>query len=234
MRHASGLILMAAIVLLSTGAAWAAGVPWKNGEEPVDPATLEEMKADLGEPRFKRLVAPIESKVQLAEKAMVPYQKEMEKPPDKRRAELLQKCKIRSAQMHVAAAQAAMRAQNSLHKTSHRARIKETYEEPNRKKAIRIYEGLGLDARAAGNIPQAGFFYKQVLSVDPSNQQARTALKELAQEYRQAMQDRKYRGKSSGGDSDDRKSWDWDRDADYNRDWSDWRNYSGSGRGGWY
>jgi len=235
MRHASGHIVVVLAILASAGVAWAASVPWKgNADVAAKPATLDEIKADLGDVRFKRMVASIDAKVALAEKAMAPYEKEMEKPPEKRRTDLLQKCKVRSAQMYMEAAKAALRAQNTLHKATQRACIKETYEDPNRQKAIRIYQGLGLDARAQGNIPQAAFFYKQVLAIDPDNAEGKVALKELALEYRQALQDQKYRGKNAGGSSEDRKAWDWDYGSDHKRDYGNWRNYTGNGNGGWW
>jgi hypothetical protein len=236
MRHVTCCISAFIMLLALAGSAWAAGVPWKDaGDEAAATATQEEVKADIGEVRYNRLVEPIEAKVKLAEKAMEPYEKEQQKPPEQRRPQVLQQCKVRSAQMYVAAAQQAMRAQRMVQKSSHRAYFKEEFEKPNRDKAVRIYLDLGMEVRAGGNIPQAAMLYKQALGMDPDNTEAKAALRELALEYQQAMKDQKYRSRNAGGGDDDQKrSWDWDRDADYKRDWGNWRNYTGNGGGGWW
>ncbi len=235
MRAATHRIVLAVTILALAPAAWA-GVPWKGDDnaDAVAPATLDEVKADLGQARYGRVVGPVESKMALAEKAMEPYEKEMEKPVGKRRTDLLQKCKVRSAQMHGAAAKAAKRAQLMLQKASHRACIEEEFEKPNRESAIRIYLELSRDARLAGNLPQAAAFCKKALGVDSQNEEARQLFKQLAEEYRQAVRDRRRRPGSTGGGSEDKKPWEWDRDSDHNRDWGDWRNYGGGGRRGWY
>ncbi len=210
-----------------------AGVPWKagaGGAPAVAPATAEEVKADLGEARFQRLIKPIEAKIALAKKAMEPYEKEMEKPPDKRRPELLKRCKVRAAQMYMGAALAAKRARLSLSKTAHQAFFAETYEKPNRQKAVDLLLELALQARSEGNLREAVFLYRQVLAADPENAEAKTAMKDLYQQYQQAMRDRATRSRSTGGGEGKTKNpWDWDRDADYKRDWGDWRNYAGRG-----
>ncbi|MEA3366799.1 MAG: hypothetical protein U9R68_01650 [Planctomycetota bacterium] len=237
MKAATRLTLVVVTVLTVGSAAWAADVPWKRSDQDdaPAPATLEEIKAEVGQARYQRIVGPIESRMALAEKAMDPYNKEMEKPAKDRRAAMLQKCKVRSAQMHEAAAKAAVRAGHMLQKKSHRACIKEEFEKPNRRDAARIYLELSSAARLEGNIPQAAVLCKKALAADPQNAQARQLLKELAQEYQQAVRDRRNRsGNTGGGSSEDKKAWDWDRDSDHNRSWGDWRNYTGHGRGGWY
>jgi len=237
MKAAIRLTLVVVTVLTVGGAAWSADVPWKRSDQDdaPAPATLEEIKAEVGQARYERIVGPIESKMALAAKAMDPYNKEMEKPPGKRQPALLQKCKLRSAQMHEAAAKAAVRAGHMLQKKSHRACIAEEFEKPNRRDAARIYLELSSDARIEGNIPQAAVFCKKALAADPENAQARQLLKELAQEYQQAVRDRRKRsGNTGGGSSEDKKAWDWDRDSDHNRSWGDSRNYIGGGGGGWW
>lgn len=235
MIHATRPILMG-LALLAIAAAAHADVPWKRGneEDAVAPATLDEVKEEVGEARYQRIVGPIESKMALAEKAMEPYNKEMEKPADQRRAALLQKCKVRSAQMHEAAAKAAKRAAFMLQKKSHRAAIEEEFEKPNRRAAARIYLELSRDAHTGGDLRQAAILCKKALAADPENADAKQLLKQLADEYRQAARDRRNRSGSTGGGSEDKKSWEWDADSDHNRDWGDWRNYGGSGRRGWY
>jgi len=232
MTAAARRIAMALVVFALASAAWA-DVPWKRGDEAVTPATLEEIKADVGQAQYERIVNPIESKVDLAKKAMEPYDKEMEKPADKRRASLLQKCKVRSAQMYEAAAKAGQRACHVLQKKSHQAGIEEAFVKPNRAEAVRIYMELSNDAHAAGSIPQAAVFCRKALEVDPQNEQARELLKQLAEEYRQAVRDgRTPPGTGSGGD-DEKKPWEWDRNSTHNRDWGDWRNYSGGAGRRW-
>jgi len=234
MRRPTWRVVAAMALLVLGGAAWAAGVPWKpaDNDEPVVAATLEEMKADLGQARFKRVVGLIEAKVALADKAMEAHDKEMQKPVEKRQATLLQRYKVQAAQMHVAAAKAALRAKHMVQKASHRACIQETFEVPNKKKAVALYLDLGIEARAEGNLRQAALVYKEVLAIDPENAEAKAALKELAREYQQALRDRKYRSKSSGGGSDDeKKPWKIDDDDFTDRDWGDWREHGGFQKG---
>jgi len=228
--------LVLVTVLVLCGAAWA-DVPWKRGDdEDVAPATLEEIKADVGQARYGRIVGPIESKVALAKKAMEPYQKEMKKPVGKRRDSLLQKCKVRSAQMYAAAAKAALRAGRMLQKKSHQAGIQEAFVKPNQAEAARIYLELSSDARIEGNFPQAAVFCKKALETDPENAHAKQLLKQLAEEYRQALRDRRNRSRHTGGGSEDKKPWEWDYDSDHDRDrdWGDWRNYTDGKHRGWY
>ncbi|MFO8012474.1 MAG: hypothetical protein R6X20_04115 [Phycisphaerae bacterium] len=229
-------LVLAVLTVFALGTVALADVPWKRGNEDGagGPATLEEIKADVGPARYERIVGPIESKMALAEKAMEPYNKEMEKPAGKRRTSLLMKCKLRSAQMYEAAAKAAKRAAFMLQKTSHRACIEEQFEKPNRQQAARVYLELSSDAREGGNLMQAAAFCKKALGADPENEQAKQVLKQLAEEYRQAVRDRRNRSGNTGGGSEDKKSWEWDADSDHNRDWSDWRNYGGGRRRGWY
>ena len=234
MRHLASRIVVVVALLSLGGMAWAAGVPWKRGgnDEPVVASTLGEMKSDLGDARFQRVVGPIEAKVALADKAMEAHEKEMQKAVGKRQSKLLQQCKVRAAQMHLEAAKTAMRTQHMVQKKNHKACIQEHFEEPNKKKGIRILLGLASEARTEGNLRQSALFYKQVLGIDPENSEAKVALKELAREYQQALQGQKNRSKSSGGGSEDKRSWEWDYDSDHNRDWGNWRNYDGSGGGG--
>jgi hypothetical protein len=229
-------LILAVLAVLALGTAARADVPWKQGNQAdaVAAATLEDIKAEVGQARYDRIVQPIESKVELAEKAMEPYEKEMEKPAGKRRTDLLLKCKLRSAQMYEAAANAAKRAAFTLQKKSHRACIQEQFETPNRRQAARVYLELSGDARQGGHLAQAAVFCKKALTADPENEQAKQLLKQLAEEYRQAARDGRNRSGSTGGGSEDKKSWEWDADSDHNRDWGDWRNYGGSGRRGWY
>ncbi len=229
MRHLARRMAVAAALLAFSATTWAAGIPWKHADRdtPVVPATLEEMKADLGEARFNRVVGLIETKVTLAEKAMDAYEKEMAKPLKKRQSTLLQRYRVRAAQMHVAAAKAALRARNMVQKASHRACIRETFEGPNKQPAVRLYRELGLEARADGNLPQAVLFYRRALAIDPENTEAKIALKQLAQEYQHARGLKKHRSKSSGGGSNKKKPWKIDDDDYTDRDWGDWREYGG-------
>lgn len=226
-------LLIVAAVLMLASLAVAADVPWKkdnadDAQQDTTPATVAQLKTELTEARFDRIIGPIEAKAALAEKAMEPYEKEMKQPPDKRRQDVLVACKERSAQMYMAAALAAKRAQGLVQKKSHQLGIRKHYEEPYTKKAVDMLLELAGDARSNRNMMQSVGYYKNVLAIDPDNHQARTALKDLQEQYRQAMQDRKKGGGSAGGGNSDKNPWDWDYDSDHNRDWGNWREYSGT------
>jgi len=226
MTAAARRILVVVVTVLALGLSVRADVPWKqNDDDAVTPATLDELKADLGQPRYNRIVDQVQSKVTLAEKAMEPYYKEMGKPVEKRRTALLEKCKMRSAQMYEAAAKLARRIQLQLQKKSHQACIKKQFEQPNRDKAAKLYLELSVDAQAGGNITQAALLCKKALAADPANEQAKSLFRQLAEEYQQAMRDRKNRSRSVGGGSDED---DGDRGWD-GRDWRDWDGLRGRG-----
>jgi len=233
MRHIVRRWVIALTIVLLAASVWAADVPWKkdkadDAQDDTAPATIEQMKTELTEARFKRIIGPIEAKVKAAEAAMERYDKEMRQPPDKRRQNVLSMCKEQAAKMYAQASMTAKRAQGLVQKKSHQLGIKKNYEDPYMKKAVDILLGLAADARSERRMMQSVGYYKGVLGLDPDNEQAKTALKELQEEYRQAMQDRARRGKSTGGSHENQNEWDWDYDSEHNKDWGSWREHSGT------
>ena len=202
---------IAVFVLGSVTACRGQKIPWKasgGSGESAAPVAPGDLKAELPPAQYRRVMKPIEAQIALAEKAMQPYNKEMEKPEEKRRQEkrlqaLLIKCKERAAACYLGASTAAKKALRLVKKDSHKAAIKQQYEQPNKEKAIDIYLELALDAHTSGDLRRTVGCYKKVLSIDRENTQARQALVKLAEQYKQAMKDRKKGGsKGGGGDID--------------------------------
>ncbi len=184
-------------------------IPWKasgGSGESAAPVAPGDLKAELPPAQYRRVMKPIEAQIALAEKAMQPYEKEMQKPEEKRRQALLIKCKERAAACYLGASTAAKGALRLVKKDSHKAAIKQQYEEPNREKAIDIYLELALDAHTSGDLRRTVGYYKKVLSIDRENTQAKQALIKLAEQYKQAMKDKKKGGSKGGGDM----KGDWD------------------------
>lgn len=224
----------AVFILGSVATCLGKDIPWKafNGtaksQESVAPGDL---KAELSAIQYARIVKPIETRIDMATKAMEPYQTEMQKPEEKRRPSVLVKCKARSAECYLAASYSAKRAARLVGKDSLKAALKQQYEEPNKQKAIDIYLELALDAHTDSNLRAAVYYYKKILSIDPENADAKEALTKLADQYRQALKDSKKPGSKGGGRDGKEHSWDnddWTRTGrgDYS-DYGNWRNYSG-------
>lgn len=224
----------AVFILGSVAVCLGEDIPWKafNGtaksQESVAPGDL---KAELSTVQYARVVKPIETRIDMATKAMEPYEAEMQKPEEKRRQSVLVKCKTRSAEYYLAASYSAKKAARLVGKDSLKAALKEQYEEPNKQKAIDIYLELALDVHTGGNLRAAVYYYKKILSIDPENADAKEALTKLAEQYRQAMKDAKKSGSKGGGKDGKEHSWDnedWKGTGrgDYG-DYGNWRNYSG-------
>jgi len=137
----TALLALAGVLVLSLGVSVSAAVvPWKKGDDKPDAATdgdagSTDLKEKLGETQYKRLVSPIEAKLKLAKKTMEAYDKEMEKPVDKRSQRLLLGCKQRAAQYYLGAAMAAKQAANRNRDEAVKAAIAEEFQKPNEQKA---------------------------------------------------------------------------------------------------
>ena len=195
--------LIGVIAVAGTLAAAAADVPWKAGEDPKAGASTApgDLKAELPPAQYNRVVKPIEAKLAAVEKIMKVYDKEMEKTAEKRSERLLLSCKARAGEAYLGAALAAKKALNLVKKESHKAAIKQQYEEPNRKKAIDIFLELGTLAHDKGDLRMAVGYYKRILAIDKQNAQAREGLTKIAQEVQESKKSGKKKGgKGTGGD----------------------------------
>lgn len=203
---------IAVFILGSVTACRGQKIPWKGSGGSGDsaaPVAAGDLKAELPPAQYRRVMKPIEAQITLAEKAMEPYNKEMEKPEEKRRQDLLIKCKERAAACYLGASTAAKKALRLVKKDSHKAALKQQFEDPNKEKAIDIYLELALDAHGSGDLRRTVAYYKRVLSLDRENAQAKQGIIKLAEQYRQAMKDRKKGGGKGGGDIKG-KNEDWD------------------------
>jgi len=178
----------------------AATAPVASGEDAGRPGTL---KGDLPEAQYNRVVKPIEAKLALAEKAMEAYEKEMQKPAEKRRTATLRSTKEKASAAYYQAALAARKAGKMVKKEEHKAEIKAIYEDPNLRKATEILLEFGTQAQQQNDIRTAVGYYKRVLAMDPNNVQAKAALEQIARTVKKATQKpRKQRDKD-----DDKPRW---------------------------
>ena len=231
MRFALSVTLMSALLLAGAVGAEAQGVPWKPGDAGKDAAgaAATDLKAELPPAQYKRIVKPIEAKLEAAQKMMATHDKEMEKAAEKRNERLLLTCKTRVAENYLGAATAAKKGVNLVKKESQKAAIKQQFEEPNRKKAIDIFLDLATAAHAKRDIRMAVAYYKRILAIDRENAEAKEGLVKIAQVLKESAQSGK-KGGTKGGGSDDQRSWDRD---DYKRTGRSEGDWSKTGRSGW-
>jgi len=225
-------VMVAVVVGLSCAAAvLAADIPWKaeKGAKESAAAASVDLKAELPPAQYNRIVKPIEAKLDAAQKYMTTYDKEMAKAAEKRNERLLVNCRTRAAENYLGAATAAKRGINMVKNETHKAAIKQQFEEPNRNKAIDMFLELATSAHARGDIRMAVAYYKRILAVDKENAEAKEGLVKIAQALKEAAQAGKRSGsRTSGGD--DRRSWDRE---DYKRSGRDDGEWSKTGRTGW-
>ncbi len=172
------------------------------GEAAGKPGTL---KGDLPPAQYNRVVKPIEAKLALAEKAMAGYEKEMTKPPEKRRQATLISWKEKASAAYYQVALAARKAAKMVKKVEHQAEIKARYEDLNLRKATDILLAFADEAQQQGDLRKAIAYYKRVLSMDPNNPRAKAALERIASTVKRAAdQQRKERDKKKDDKKDSR------------------------------
>ena len=173
------------------------------GEAAAQSGTL---KGDLPPAQYNRVVKPIEAKIALAEKAKESYEKEMQKPAEKRRAAMLLSCKQKTSAAYYQVALAARKATRMVKEEKHKTEIKATYEIPNLRKATEILLGFATEAQGKGDIRTAVGHYKRVLAMDPDNQGAKASLENIARTMQKtAEKERKQRDSKS--DDKDKPRW---------------------------
>lgn len=172
------------------------------GEAAGKPGTL---KGDLPPAQYNRVVKPIEAKLALAEKAMAGYEKEMTKPPEKRRQATLLSWKEKASAAYYQVALAARKAAKMVKKVEHQAEIKAKYEGLNLRKATDILLAFASEAHEQGDLRKAIAYYKRVLGMDPDNPRAKAALERIASTVKRAAdQQRKERDKKKDDKKDSR------------------------------
>jgi len=191
------------VVVCVAALAFAATTFVLPGEAAAQSGTL---KGDLPPVQYNRVVKPIEAKIALAEKAMAAYEKEMEKPAEKRRAAMLISCKVKASAAYYQVALAARKAVRMVKKEEHKTEIKATYEVPNLRKATEILLVFATEAQDKGDVRTAVGYYKRVLGMDPDNSVAKAALEKIARTMQKATEkERKQRDKKK--DDKDKPSW---------------------------
>ena len=143
-----------------------AAVAWGADAPPAPP------KVDKAE----KLAAPIKAQMAMAEKLLQQASEEMAKPDGKRDARKADGLKAKAASTYVAAALMAVRSAAAL-AADEKQTFLDTYDKPNREKAISILLELADAAKANRRWQEATNYYKQVLAIDPKNQAAADGIK---------------------------------------------------------
>jgi tetratricopeptide (TPR) repeat protein len=163
---------LAAAFLLAFGLA---AVAW--GEEaPAAPAPTPPKDEKKVVDKAEKAAAPIKAQMAMADKLLQQASEEMAKPAGKGDARKAEGLKAKAAATYVAAALAANRAAAAL-KADEKQTFLDTYDKPNREKAISIYLELAGVAKDNRRWQEATNYYKQVLLIDPKNQAAADGIK---------------------------------------------------------
>lgn len=228
--------LVALFALAFGAAAWAGEVPWKAGDgdkkEAGDAAGdaaggSGDLKTDLGEAQYGRIVKPIEAQVEKAEKIMEKYNKEMEKEEAKRNQTLLLGLKDQAANAYLAASLAAKKGAGMVKDATQKAAITQQFDDPNRQKAVDFLIELAQDAQEKKDLRKAIAYYKKVLAIDKENSTAKDALTKIAEDMKAAAKAPSKKG-GKGGSSEETKSWQREDPGNTGRGYDS--NWSGAGR----
>jgi len=165
------------------------------------PGTL---KGDLAPAEYERVVKPIEIKLALVEKAVASYEKEMQRPEEKRNAATLVACQEKVSAACYQVVLAARKSAKLVKKDEHKAEIKSRFEDPNLRKATDILLRFAAEAEEKGDLRTAVAYYKRVLGMDPDNEQAKAALERIAAKLKKAAEKTT---KDRKKDDKDKSSW---------------------------
>ena len=192
-------------------------VPWKAGgakDEPAGDGAAVDLKTALTPALYSSLIKPIEAKLEAVTTAEEAYDKEMQKPVDKRNERLLITLKERSATAHLGVVLAAKQSVARAREDNIKSAIKAQYQDPHEQKAMAVFDELARQAYEAGDVRTAVALYKRILQVDNDNADAKAALEKIAQDIKSGNVPGQTGG-SKGGGSDEDKPKSWERDKNY-------------------
>jgi hypothetical protein len=152
-------------------AAPAAGTPAAD-QEAADAAAQKDA-------RIAKAVKPVEEQLALAAKQLELYDKEMAKPEKDRNPQMAAGCRLRAARFYNLAAMKSKAAEGQFSKAEDKQIIIDQYEKPAREKAIALYLELADQAKQKNDMRTAITLYKDILKLDPSNAEAKDALKAI-------------------------------------------------------
>jgi hypothetical protein len=196
----SRLMVAGAVVVIALGMAvgvWAeeAAIPWATGTAATTPAatSTDAVVAPVAtptggdaasplatDPRFAKVVKSVEEQLAAAAKLQGLYDKELAKPEKSRNANLLKGYKTNIAQAYMKAASIAKMQASQFTKPDDKKLITDTYDKPNRDKAVAIYLEQADEAMTKKDYREAISLYKMILSIEPDNQTAKDGLQKIA------------------------------------------------------
>jgi hypothetical protein len=204
----------------SSGAGAAAATAPPPAAAPAKPA-VQTPAAAPKESRIDKTITEIKAQVAVADKFMAQHDEEMAKPDDKKDLKKALTAELNAAQAYYRAALKAKGNSAFVTKADEKQTFLDTYEKPNRDKAISLMLELAATAKEKKAYPDAHNLYAEVLKMDPKNATALAGIKAVDEEARLARMNPT--GKSTGGGSNqDIKSWQRDYKTDYSGTHIDW------------
>ena len=244
MKRLTLVCLALSFVAIWSVGALAAEDPWKEldkkdgdaavvAPEPAPGGGLD-LKKELPATLYQRTVVKIEAKLELAEKVMALYAKEMEKPEDKRNEKRAQGFKVQAAQFYLGANLEAKKAENAMTKPEHKAALAAQYEKPALEKAVALYLEFADKAFKDKDFKTAASYYQRVLQLDKENAAAKDGLERIKQQLQNQAEANK-RGAGSGGKDENDRVWDPNRKDPARTGRDDEKDWTKTGReaGGW-
>ena len=181
-----------------------------------------------GDPKFARVVKPIEDQIAAVAKLQDLYEKEKTKPEKQQNATLLRGYKGNIAQGFLKGSAAAKMAESQFTKPEDKKQIADAYEIPLRAKSIAVYLEMADEAIAKKDYRDATSLYKMILQIDPKNQAALDGLKKIDELLKQPVAVTGTGGSTTGGAlrTDPQKPWEtpkpWESNPGYQKTWKTW------------
>jgi hypothetical protein len=191
----------------------------KKGNNIFDQANNQEkkeidLKTDLPKDKYDKLVTPINAKIEVAEKIASLYNTETMKPDMKRDKKNERNLRMQMVANYIGAYRLSQQAVKQITEEKFNTIIVEKLEKPSLQKAIEILKSLAAESLAAKDFAAAVSLYKQVLILDPKDEDSKNALKRIDEQIRQMAKDKNKNNSIRGGDN--REGYNKDNNKGYN------------------
>ncbi len=181
-------------------------LPWqKGGEKPAGETAKKagvDLKNKMSTYEYNRHIKPILAQIEVAEKQMELYNKEMEK--EERRQSLAKALgyQEKAAKVYTGASLRAKQAAKAVDEAELKDAITSQFEKPCMAKAIALYLEIADTRLRNRDVRGAVARYQQVLKLDPENEDAKAGLKKIQEAIAQARE-QQGGGQVVGGGGDD-------------------------------
>lgn len=205
-----GLVLGFAVAMAGTAVAEKdGGLPWqKDGDkgdesaEESNTGTTVDLKKEMSSYQYRRYIQPIVAQMDVAKKQLELYDKEMEKEEGKQSLAKALKYQEKAAEALTGASLRAKQAAKVVREDKFKKAITSQYEKPALKKAIALHLEIADTRLRHRDVRGAIAHYRQVLELDPDNEDAKAGLKKIQEAIAEARR-KGGGGKVVGGGGDD-------------------------------